>query len=67
MSEIEKTIKKVGEELDPDILEWMMGEADDNGRPAKNWEFLHHPVDNMLEWQAMRDRKARNNWQSPIK
>lgn len=52
---LENTIVKIGQELDPDILEWMLNKPD-NG-DYKQWEMCHHLVDNMLEWQAMRDRK----------
>ncbi len=52
---IENTIIKIGAELDPDILEWMLS-RDEKG-DYKQWQLMHHPVDNMLEWQKLRDRK----------
>lgn len=54
---IEESIRKIGAELDPDIMKWMLSTPE--GGEYKNWELLHHPVDNMLAWQAMRDRKLR--------
>ena len=50
---------KIGAELDVDILEFMLTQKE--GAEYKNYCYLMYPVDNMLEWQAMRDRKFIHN------
>lgn len=54
---IEDSIKKIGAELDLSILSWMLSIP--KGGEYKQWELLSHPVDNMLQWQIIRDASER--------
>lgn len=51
-------VEKLLEEVDPDISELMLSQERE-GCEEKNWQMLADPVQTILRWQELRDRKRK--------
>lgn len=53
----EEIIKKILNEVDPDIKEMMLKEETRQGLTYKGYELFEHPALTILQWQIVRNSK----------